>query len=161
MSGRKRTSIEERFWEKVDKTEACWNWTGYISNHGSGAFVIGTKRYLPYRVSWEFINGPIPKGMQVCHKCDNRKCVRPDHLWLGTQKDNVQDMIEKGRQSTFDKTSIRGELCGNSKLNSKQVLEIREHRKNNTLDSKEISKMYNISRTHVYWIWHKKVWNHI
>ena len=94
-------TLKARFWEKVDKTDDCWVWiSSKISskpNRGYGRIWVNGKPELAHRISWEIANGPIPKGMQVLHRCDNPSCVRPDHLFLGTQRDNMQDSIEKGR----------------------------------------------------------------
>lgn len=75
---------------------ACWIWTGPTNNHGYGRF--GGSRYA-HRVSYQLAHGPIPPGMVVLHRCDNPPCVNPDHLSLGTQRDNVRDMVTKGRHN--------------------------------------------------------------
>ena len=118
---RPRSSIAERFWSKVRKTEGCWEWAaGRITDprgkSGYGNFYIGAKdgkkiEAVAHRVAWELTNGAIPEGLKVLHECDNPGCVRPDHLFLGTQKDNIADMISKGRRADF--SGIRN---GRSKL---------------------------------------------
>ena len=111
-------TLEERFWSRVDKTSDCWEWKGYIKNTGYGQFFFKGKQTGSHRVCWELIFGVIPDGVYVLHHCDNRTCVRPDHLWLGTQADNLADMVEKGR-------SAYGETNGNSKLVADEVITIR------------------------------------
>lgn len=93
-----RRSPVERLWERVTKTTGCWVWRGTTNNKGYGMLGIGRERQvLAHRVAWESANGHVPDGMFVCHKCDNPRCVRPDHLFLGTNSDNIQDSIAKGR----------------------------------------------------------------
>ena len=97
--GNPRKTPEQRFWQKVDKTDGCWEWTGCKKRHGYGKFFADGKDCFAHRWSYEAHNGPIPPGLFVCHKCDNPRCVRPDHLFVGTAKDNTQDCLKKGRFS--------------------------------------------------------------
>lgn len=87
-----------RFWSRVQKTDGCWDWTAALSHYGYGEFYLGETSYRAHRVSWILLCGEIPPGLCVCHHCDNRKCVRPDHLFLGTHNDNMQDMKQKDRR---------------------------------------------------------------
>jgi hypothetical protein len=87
---------EQRFWRLVTLGDGCWE-RGGSDRHGYGLISIHNRQQLAHRYSWELHNGPIPTGINVCHHCDNPRCVRPDHLFLGTQKDNLRDMSAKGR----------------------------------------------------------------
>ena len=91
--------LEERFWSKVKKTPGCWSWLGSKDSNGYGRIMIrergGSK--LAHRIAYEIVNGEIPSQMHACHKCDNPSCVNPDHIFIGTAKDNLQDMSKKGR----------------------------------------------------------------
>jgi hypothetical protein len=98
------TTAEERFWKHVHKTDGCWEWTGYslpFPNHpelrGHGQIRIDDRAVYAHRFSYELHNGPIAEGVLVLHRCDNRACVRPDHLFEGSHKDNTIDAMRKGR----------------------------------------------------------------
>jgi HNH endonuclease len=91
--------IADRFWEKVEKTDSCWLWKGARKPLGYGTFMVKKGRFaIAHRMSWQFAFGDIPSGLHVLHRCDVPACVRPDHLFLGTQADNMADCIEKGRR---------------------------------------------------------------
>jgi hypothetical protein len=127
-------SAEERFWGKVNKTEDCWLWEGALcskgkSDTGYGTFSIdadGTMQ-MTHRFSWELHNGPIPEGLRVLHTCDVKRCVRPDHLFLGTQKQNMEDKVAKGRhpKSLTPKQvlAIQEAYCGKPRPSQQQLAE--------------------------------------
>lgn len=124
LIGRPPQPLSKRFWPKVEKrgVDQCWLWTGHVVEQGYGVIHRhGSKTSLirSHRAAWELTYGPIPAGMLVCHKCDVRRCCNPRHLFLGTHKDNTQDMMTKGRGPT-------GEKQGRSKLTWDQVSTIRQ-----------------------------------
>ena len=121
----KTKTLSERFWPKVKKTNRCWKWTGAgtpthgrIFTHFEDGRSVAT---YAHRVSWVLHFGPIPAGMQVLHSCDNGFCVRPDHLFLGTQIDNIADMDSKGRRVT-----LRGQDHPLATLTENDVRKIRK-----------------------------------
>lgn len=146
-----RTSA--RFWEKVEKSDGCWNWTARRTAKGYGQFAIDSVPRQAHRVAWELTNGPIPAGLVVRHGCDNPSCVRPDHLSLGTQADNVRDAVLRRRHA-------RGERNGAAKLTSAAVLEIRTERAQG-FTSTEIGARHGVSEARVRQICTGAGWNHL
>ena len=149
--------------EKIEKRtkvlpNGCWLWTAYKDKNGYGIMNMKSKNRKVHRVVWVINNGDIPEGFFVCHKCDNPSCINPDHLFLGTPNDNVQDMMNKGRYKCGGKPHY-GEKNGMSKLNEKDVLEIRGLRNKKT--HKALSKQYNVSVSCIQNIMLRKSWKHI
>lgn len=138
--------VQYRFWTKVWITKKCWLWIGSANPNGYGKIKIRNKQLSTHRVSYEINVGPIKDGLHVLHKCDNRRCVRPDHLFLGTPLDNVRDALQKGRMGK--KGVNRGESHPKAKLTEKKVLEIRQMLK--TVKIKDIAKKMGVKRTAIY-----------
>ncbi len=146
-------NIVDRFWLKVTKTDGCWVWQGCKNYSGYGQITIKDKHYRAHRLAWILTNGEIPEGMFVCHRCDNPSCVNPRHLFIGTPKDNVDDMISKGRavfhifNNPQDNPPPRyyGEKHPRAKLTEKQVLEIKELIKTD-LTFRQIAAKYGVSK---------------
>jgi len=109
----------------VDKKTGCWIWNATKKDKGYGVFKFG-KHLLVHRLMYSIFRGVIPDGMLVCHKCDTPSCVNPDHLFLGTNIDNIRDAARKGRMR-------RGTSCHSSKLTHSKVLEIRKDNRENTV----------------------------
>lgn len=152
----------DRFWNKVEKTDLCWLWQGGRHPDGYGIYKVNGQAWQAHRFS-SLLDGRNPKGWCVCHHCDNPACVRPSHLFLGTHKDNMRDMMAKGRNR-----QPKGEQNGFSKLTADIVISIRNDCDNiirngrfprNTLNS--LSKKYNISTGHIRDIACRRSWKHI
>lgn len=138
--------LVERFWSHVERSEGCWTWK---RTSGYGILSVGPRgaavRHYAHRLSWELHNGPIPDGMFVLHRCDNPPCVRPDHLFLGTQTDNMQDCAAKGRSPEFPRDA---EHNGNAKLTWDSVGDIRAlAQMGASLHS--LSRQFQIGRAHI------------
>jgi hypothetical protein len=174
---RKVTSLQTRFEAKVQKHETgCWLWLGTQVNGGYGLIrgeaYTGTKRmFLAHRVSWELSNGPIPDGLCVLHSCDNRLCVNPSHLFLGTQADNIADMVRKGRQGhtggakgllngthTHPHRRARGERQGRAKLTADEVMEIRA---SSGVTQTVLAQKYGVTLSNISSIRRRKSWRHL
>ena len=101
-----RKTAEERFWEKVSKSESCWNWIGAVTTTGYGVFQKGRrgeKLHKAHRFSYEIHNGKIPEGKLVLHSCDNKKCVNPIHLSIGNHSQNIQEAWDRGMRFYTEK----------------------------------------------------------
>lgn len=158
----KSEKLNSRFWSKVRKRDGwCWLWTAFTEN-GYGMFWRDGRPQRASRVAWEFLRGPIPKGLWVLHKCDVRSCVNPDHLYLGTVEDNVKDMMDRGRQRSGNTTAtaVKGEACSLSKLKSKQVLEIRRLHELG-LSERAIGRKFGVEHNTVGAIIRRRTWKHI
>ena len=126
------TDTEIRFWEKVEVAEPdeCWLWLGSCDTNGYGHFRINNKLRQAHRYSYQLHFGDIPKGMCICHCCDVRSCVNPNHLFFGTYKDNMVDCIKKGRYSvghsfalTIEQEEIIKELYATGEYKMKELAE--------------------------------------
>jgi len=146
-----------RFWEKVIKAGDCWNWTGATNGIGYGRLGHRGKQVSAHRFSYELVYGRIPDGMLVCHHCDNPGCVRPSHLFLGTNSDNMKDSVAKGRYKAPD---TRGELSGNSRIAENDVHEIRRLYSLG-VTQELLGRMWKITQQHVSNVVTKKNWAHI
>lgn len=144
----------KRFWDKVDKSDDCWEWLAYKDKDGYGRFRVDGQWVGAHRFVFEMKCGRIPAGMCVCHSCDNPSCVNPEHLWLGTHEDNLRDMAEKGRARC---PGHKGESNGRAKLTEEDVRGIRQLKEPVPL----IAKCFGVSEGQIYRIRSGQHWAHI
>lgn len=152
------THPEIRFWNFVEKQkDGCWSWVGNTAENGYGHFQLSNPKItvLAHRFSYELHTGTkIPEGMEICHQCDNRACVNPRHLFLGTRKENAMDCVEKGRQA-------KGEKNGKSKLKECEAREVKRLAIDGRLPQWFIGKIFRISEIQVRKIKNGRAWVHL
>lgn len=138
-------SIEKRFWSHVNINDlfSCWEWNGACNENGYGNFSVKYKMYKAHRMAYILTFGNIPNGLFVCHKCDNPSCCNPSHLFLGTNQDNVTDMVKKGRWY--------------HKLTKTEIIQIRESNDTQT----NLAKQFKVSITTINKIVNKLIWKHM
>lgn len=148
----------KRYWSLVavtDDADSCWEWTGAKGSHGYGVLPSGDKTgFLAHRVAYQLQNGLIPIGHFVCHKCDNHGCQRGSHLFTGTDSDNIQDAIRKGRVPT-------GEQVRNTTLSNEQARQIKQERAELGTPYGKLGRKYGISPATARNIAIGHTWRHI
>lgn len=134
-----RRRFNEKFFSRVKKLSysECWVWTGAISMQGYGLVTRDKKHTSSHRIAWELQYGPIPDGMCVCHHCDNRKCCNPNHLFLGTNEDNMRDMYQKNRHAKYKERKLTNAQVGNI---------VRQHTVEK-ISQRELASIYGVNRT--------------
>lgn len=175
-----------RFWSKVDRSngpDACWSWLSSTFASGYGQFKIEPRNHRTHRLAWEMTHGAIPDGLSVLHRCDNRRCCNPAHLWLGTHKENMADMQRKQRAASGDRNGSRsrperlvrgdahparntlgwsqGERNGGARLTVNQVYEIRARWVAGGVTLRMLSADYGVCRQTIFRAIHRKNWKHI
>lgn len=166
-----RRSLTDRFWEKVDRSGECWIWTASRNPDGYGKINSGGRHgptLRAHRVSYELAYGPIPEGLDVCHRCDNPPCVNPAHLFVGTPLDNMQDAVQKGHVHNGDRhythrepsLTVRGEQKGTAKLTNEQVREIR-HQAHQGFPQRAIAKQFGVQESTISMIVRRRLWKHL
>lgn len=142
--------VVRRFRRRFTPGAGCWVWTGTLNTNRYGAICVDRRPWLAHRLSYHLFVGPIPDGRLVCHHCDNRPCVRPDHLFLGTALDNVRDMIAKGRRVTPP-----------GKLTSGQVVEVRARHAAGSASCDDLAAEFGVTRLAIMNIVNRMSWKHL
>lgn len=174
----RKLTTAERFWAKVRKSEGCWEWIGCKNKKGYGQFGLLRRAHAAHRVAWELAYGKIPKGLHVCHHCDNPGCVRPDHLFLGTNLDNHKDSAAKGRcvwqahRETYARGDnhysrrrpelvLRGAANGNAALTPKQVLSIRSKYKPGVYGIRKLAREFGVGQSTIRRVVHGQTYQEV
>lgn len=137
-----------------EPNSGCWLWTKFVDKDEYGFIRNNGVRMRAHRFSYQYHKGNIPSGMVVCHKCDNPSCVNPEHLFIGTKKDNTQDMLNKGRNGL---TGARGESNGNTKLKELDIIDIIKSSKS----YKKLAEIYGVGSSTIARIKKRQVWAHV
>lgn len=142
-----------RFWSKVAKVDGCWLWPGPFGRRGYGIFRVNNAGVRAHRFSWALSNKQSPEGFFVCHHCDNPPCVNPAHLFIGTPRDNAQDMMVKGRDRSV------GSRHALHKLTEDAVRAIRVRALTETQES--LAREFGCSQSAVSLAFLRKKWKHV
>jgi hypothetical protein len=163
-----KTPPEIRFWRKVQRgqPDQCWPWLGDKTSKGYGRFVPYPKHrdengvrpnpQMAHRLVLMYSGITIEPGMEVCHRCDNPSCVNPDHLFVGSHADNMADMRSKGRAA-----QPKGELHGESKLTTKDVVAIRTMYRPGVVSHLQLARLFGVSKRLIQMVIHREAWRHI
>lgn len=151
---RPRRKVLDRFLSKIqiNPEPGCWDWVGNKHRKGYGFMKIDKVNRMAHRISFELFRGKIPAGLLVCHSCDNPSCVNPHHLFIGTNTDNMNDMIAKGRQG-----KLRGSAHGRAKLTESDVLSIRSA----GIARRALAERYGVSKASIDDICSGRSWKHL
>lgn len=179
--------VLERFYNKVqlpDSPDGCWIWAAGTTSAGYGRFSFNKREGLAHRFSYQYFIGAIPEGMYICHRCDNPSCVNPAHLFAATQKDNLADMVRKGRACFGDRNGSRihpervrrgdnhpfklhpekiqrGEAHSQAKLTENQVREIRQRFVAGGVNYPQLAHEYGVNKATISDIVNRRYWKHI
>jgi hypothetical protein len=145
-------SPHERFWRHVKKGEGCWEWQGSRWHHGYGRVVVAGHQTMAHRRAFQLTFGDFDPKLDVLHRCDNKPCVRPDHLYLGNDLDNARDRVERGPDIRFP-----GEANGRAKLTAADVDELR-HLRALGLSYPELCRRFGVSKTAARFAVSGKTW---
>lgn len=157
-------TVEERFWRNVVHGRGCWTYEN-VGGNGYGKLLVNGKHTRAHRLAWKLTNGVIPTDMLVCHSCDNPSCVRPDHLFLGTNADNSADMNAKGRTARGERCAprnpARGERDANAVLTAAKVRRIRLLYATGRISQQKIADSFGVNQTCISAVVRRFTWAHV
>ncbi len=152
-------TVADRFWGKVERIpdeDSCWLWLAYVAPDGYGAFGLRGRSPHAHRVAYELTYGAIPTGLHVLHRCDNPRCVRPDHLFLGTNIDNIRDMDAKSRR----RVGV-GERQALAKLTEAAVRDIRAQHATGKASVAQLAQLFEVHENTLRSVVQRKTWKHV
>lgn len=142
------SDFTDRFWSKVDKSGDCWEWQASRFDTGYGCIWVDGRAQKAHRIAWTLTNGPIAPSVRILHRCDNRPCCRPDHLFAGSMADNTADMVRKGRHNRHGRTILTPE----------QVRSIRTRYAAGGATLKDLGAEHKVSWVAIWKVIHRKTW---
>lgn len=154
----RKIPMPAKFWLKVriSPWKSCWEYTGKLGHYGHGIFKLGQKRFQAHRVAWELVNGLIPNGKFICHKCDNPPCCNPDHLYVGDAKTNGRDSSIRNRYP-----DRKGEKHSLAVLNNANVIKIRNEFNPRIVTRKMLAERYSVSISTIKDVLSRRHWSHV
>lgn len=164
-----RVESEEDFWSTLLPNGECLEWRESMFHNGYGHTLLNRKSWRSHRLAYFLTHGEIPEGLLVLHKCDNRSCCNPEHLFLGTNQDNTNDMLSKGREASGDRSGSRlhpdrrprGEDNHKSKLTAKDVVFIRDQLHRKILRPTQLARMFEVDVRSISAIRRRETWAHV
>jgi len=152
-----RKTLKQRLLDnvRVDEQTGCWDWLKFKDRNKYGHIKVLGKSELVHRVAYQTLVGDIPSGMFVCHRCDNPSCLNPEHLFVGTNQDNIDDKVAKNRQSKIGQQ--KGSKHSLAKLTEKDIVDIRI----STLSQNKLALLYGMTQSSISQIQNKITWSHV
>lgn len=153
--GRRVRPVKERLWARIDRRgpEECWLWRGPVNSSGYGYISVSGRVFGAHHVAWVLENGPVPRGLHVCHHCDTPRCCNSRHLFLATHAENIQDMFLKGRNGGPPPGKEREERSAIADLTPEQIQTIRHMLHAHDGSAVSIARRLHVSRAAVHEIW--------
>jgi len=165
LPAHQRMELENRIMSRVSvsipQEGGCHEWQGALTYNGYGRIGVNGKVQRVHRVAYELAHGPIPQGIVVCHRCDNPRCCNPDHLFLGTTQENVEDKMSKGRHKAFTSDQVIGEKNPRALLTAADVTKIRQRYARSNVTLKQLANEYGVHFDTISKAINRTTWSHL